>query len=64
MSGKGNCKVTKEFLADRLLSINKMNDVVDPIINTEPPILHTSPGGLMSDTSHFDNYLAGQSGKG
>ena len=64
LSGKGNCKVTKEFLADSLLSIKKMNDVVDPIINTEPPILHTSSGGLMSDTSHFENYLAGQSAKG
>ena len=35
LSGKGNCKVTKEFLADSLLSIIKMIDAVDPIINTD-----------------------------
>ena len=50
--------MTKEFLADSLLSINKIIDAVDTIINTEPPIFRTSSGGLMSETSHFDNYLA------
>ena len=63
LSGKGNCKVTKEFLDDSIFSIHKIIDAVDPIINTEPPILHTSSGGLMSDTSHFDKYLTGQSEK-
>ena len=58
ISGKGNCKVTKEFLAENLLSLIKMVDTVDPIINSEPPILHTSTDGLKSDSSHFDNFLA------
>ena len=34
MSGKGNCKITKEYLAESIISLINMVDAVAPIVNT------------------------------
>ena len=59
MSGKGNCKITKEFLAESIISLVKLVDTVEPIINSEPPILHinTSSSVVNTDFSLFDTYM-------
>ena len=59
MSGKGNCKITKEYLAESIISLINMVDAVAPIVNTEPPVLHigTSLGIGKKDTESFNTYL-------
>lgn len=59
LSGKGNCKITKQYLADSLISLIKQVDAVDPLINSEPPIIFTNNSSNISnnDTSAFNSYL-------
>ena len=61
VSGKGNCKITKEILAGSLFSLIKLIDAVKPIIDSDPPILYTctNPSIPIRDTSVYDEYLAG-----
>ena len=59
MSGKGNCKITKEFLAESVISLIKQVDSVEPVINSEPPILlaNTSSSIVNRDSNAVDTYL-------
>ena len=61
MSGKGNCKITKQFLAESVISLIKQVDSVEPLINSEPPILYVSTSSSVVDrdpsSSALDTYL-------
>ena len=48
--GKGNNKVTKEYLADNLITIVKLIECIAPIVNADPPTLCISAGPPKSNT--------------
>ena len=56
--GKGNNKVTKEFLGENIITLIKLIDAVEPVINMEPPIVQITSGNTTPDTSSFDSYLS------
>ena len=60
VSGKGNCKITKETLAGSLFSLIKLIDAVETVIDSDPPILYTctNPNVPTKDTSAYEEYLA------
>ena len=39
MCGKGNTKISKEYLADNILTLVSLVDMIDPIVNGYPPQL-------------------------
>ncbi len=59
LSGRGNCKVTKEFLAESIISLITLVDKVEPIISTQSPVSFTGTSSSVDnkDTSTFDTYL-------
>ena len=57
MCGKGNTKVSKELLAENVLTLVRQIDLIDPIVNGDPSVLDLEPPQPSPGNSDHTDYV-------